>query len=502
MKNKMWIFCISMLCFFTGMGSLQFSFAASHVYTSKNIANTTVKYITLDMADSSIKPAVVLANGKMCSTQSLSSMAKSVNAFSAINGTYFEAYNGTPVPWGTIIKEGKVLHIGQGGAVMGITDDNQLLVDRLKITLTAYANGSIAAYPWRINHPSSEDGAITVFTAEYGSGVTLQAGAKAVIVKSGIVSAISSSSFSVPSGGFAIVFNKAVAGGAGRFEVGDSASYEESIQTTYTQAFQWESVVAGLGAGPSLIINGKVTANGQEEGFTEAKINTNRAGRSFIGATKSGKIVIGNMGGKTLKEAASICESLNLVNAMCLDGGGSIGLYDKDAGISIQGRNINNGLAFLTEGNVKTGINAGTVATPARSEVIINGETQSFESYTIENNTYFKLRDLAAALNGSEKQFEVAFDSVTNTIKIETQSSYTLKGGELSLPKQSVAQAAKKSQGELYLDHKKISVPAYTINGNNFYKLRDMGNFLNFSVEWDSQTRQIVIETVKNSEMK
>jgi len=479
------------------MSSIAVSFAASHAYMSKNIENTTVRYITLDMSDSSLEPTVVLANGQMCSEDSLSAMAKSVNALSAINGTYFEAYNGVPVPWGTIIKDGKVLHIGSGGAVMGITKDKQLLVDRLKITLTGYANGDAAVYPWRINHPSTEDGAITIFTPEYGSKVNLQTGAQAVITKNGKVLSVSSSSFTVPPDGFAIVFNKDAVSGVNRFHIGDTAYYEQTITSTYTNASQWEYVIAGLGAGPSLIINGNVTANGQEEGFTEAKINANRAGRSFIGATKNGKIIIGNMAGKTLKEAAAICKSLNLINAMCLDGGGSIGLYDRDSKVSMQGRNINNCLAFLSVAQTQASVQDLVTVKPSKSELMIDNQTCTFESYSVAGNNYFKLRDLAAALNGSEKQFEVEYDSAAKAVKISLKKPYTNVGGELYLPDQPVIRTARRSQVKLYLDEKEVMVAAYYINGNYFYKLRDIGNLLDFLVEWNTETKEIAINTKK-----
>lgn len=49
-----------------------------------------------------------------------------------------------------------------------------------------------------------------------------------------------------------------------------------------------------------------------------------------------------------------------------------------------------------------------TVATkPTASKVSVNGKDVSFEAYNIEGNNYFKLRDLAKALTGSNKQFEV-----------------------------------------------------------------------------------------------
>ena len=38
---------------------------------------------------------------------------------------------------------------------------------------------------------------------------------------------------------------------------------------------------------------------------------------------------------------------------------------------------------------------------------------------------------------------------------------------------------------------------AYNINGNNYFKLRDIGMALNFDVSWDSNLKGVVIDTTK-----
>jgi len=303
-------------------------YGASSAYSSKAINGANVNYVTIDMNNKNIKTQILNANGQMNSTDSLAGMAKKAGAFAAINGTYFEAYDGTPVPWGTIIKDGKVIHISNGGSVAGITSDGKLIMDRLSFEFKGYINGVYRAIPWRINHPSTEAEAITLFTPEYNTTVTLQAGAKAVVVGNGVVTDIVNYNFTVPKDGFAIVYNSDVTHLVDeRYKLGDEVSYETIIKTTYTSPEDWKDVVNAVGAGPSLIINGVTTADGEAEGFFEDKINKNSAGRAFIGATSEGKILIGNIYSATIKGAAEIAKDLGLVNAMCLDGGASIALY-------------------------------------------------------------------------------------------------------------------------------------------------------------------------------
>ena len=47
-------------------------------------------------------------------------------------------------------------------------------------------------------------------------------------------------------------------------------------------------------------------------------------------------------------------------------------------------------------------------AKPTASTVLVNGENVAFDAYNINDNNYFKLRDLAYILSGTEKQFEVS----------------------------------------------------------------------------------------------
>lgn len=459
-------------------------------YTSQKVADISVKYITVDMNNTNTKPVVLNAKNQMTSSDSLANMAKSAGAFAAVNGTYFEAYNGTPVPWGTIIKDGKVLHISNSGAVFGITSTGRMLVDRLSFDFEGYINGEYRAIPWRINHPSTEAEAITIFTPEYGTTVGVAPGAKAVIVKNGKVTQVATSDFGVPSDGFAIVYNPSVAHLVDeRYQIGDEVSYQVKIKTTFTDPSDWNDVTTGLGAGPSLIINGVVTAQGEPEGFTEAKINTNSSARSFIGAKADGKIIIGNMPSATLKQAAKACQSLGLINAMCLDGGGSVALYYPASSVSVAGRNINNGLAFVDSAGIYQ------TAKPTSSNVLVNRKNVGFTAYNIAGSNYFKLRDLAMALNSSGKQFDVSWDSGKNAILLLPKQSYTVAGGELTNPADGKDRNAYPSTAKVYMAGSAIPLKAYNIGGNNYFKLRDVGACIDFSVNWDAAANTIRIDT-------
>ena len=57
------------------------------------------------------------------------------------------------------------------------------------------------------------------------------------------------------------------------------------------------------------------------------------------------------------------------------------------------------------------------VAIPTTSKILVNGKSVTFDAYNINGSNYFKLRDLAYVLNGTQKQFEVTYDAEKKAVK-------------------------------------------------------------------------------------
>jgi len=133
-------------------------------------------------------------------------------------------------------------------------------------------------------------------------------------------------------------------------------------------------------------------------------------------------------------------------------------------------------------------------AKPIASKVLVNGTPIEFDAYTINNNNYFKLRDLAQAVNNTEKNFEVTWDGAKNAINLISNKPYTPAGDELTKG-DGKAKDATLSTAKIYKDGKEISLTAYTINGNNYFKLRDIAKAFDIGVTWDSKTNTVGIDT-------
>lgn len=133
-------------------------------------------------------------------------------------------------------------------------------------------------------------------------------------------------------------------------------------------------------------------------------------------------------------------------------------------------------------------------AVPTASTVYVNGTSVGFDAYNIGGNNYFKLRDLAFILSGSEAQFEVGWNSAANSIQLTTRKPYTPVGGEMAKGS-GINQIGEPTSSSVYLNGVQVSFTAYNINGNNYFKLRDIGQAINFSVEWDGIQNCIRIDT-------
>ena len=131
---------------------------------------------------------------------------------------------------------------------------------------------------------------------------------------------------------------------------------------------------------------------------------------------------------------------------------------------------------------------------PTASTVIVDGTATAFEAYLIGGNNFFKLRDLAYSLNGSSKQFAVGWDSAANAISLTSGEPYEPSGGEMTQG-DGVPKAANLTTSRVYLDNRELSLTAYNIGGNNFFRLRDLMRELDIGVTWDGATSTIGIDT-------
>ena len=126
-------------------------------------------------------------------------------------------------------------------------------------------------------------------------------------------------------------------------------------------------------------------------------------------------------------------------------------------------------------------------ATPSTHTFSVDGEVKPMAAYVINGNNYLKLRDIAAVINGTPKQFEVGWDAGKNAINLTSNKAYTPNGSELTKGSGG-AVTAQVSTAKVYKDSALANYAGYNIAGNNYYKLRDVAESFDIGVEWDGAT--------------
>ena len=131
---------------------------------------------------------------------------------------------------------------------------------------------------------------------------------------------------------------------------------------------------------------------------------------------------------------------------------------------------------------------------PTAATVLVDGTATAFEAYNIDGYNFFKLRDLAHAIDGSGKQFSVGWDGDANAISLTSGQPYEIVGGEMEQG-DGADKAASPTTSTVFLDGRELSLTAYNIGGNNFFRLRDLMSALDIGVTWDGETSTIGIDT-------
>ncbi|MFB0971542.1 MAG: glutaredoxin domain-containing protein [Neofamilia sp.] len=126
------------------------------------------------------------------------------------------------------------------------------------------------------------------------------------------------------------------------------------------------------------------------------------------------------------------------------------------------------------------------VATPAGEKVKLDGKDIKIDAYLIDGENYLKLRDVAALLKETKAKFKVAYDAEKDKIKITLGEAHD---EDFVAPAEDAERANKTGvpsyQPILDAKDKAIELKGYLIDGNNYFRLRDLGKKLGFGVAYD-----------------
>ncbi len=126
--------------------------------------------------------------------------------------------------------------------------------------------------------------------------------------------------------------------------------------------------------------------------------------------------------------------------------------------------------------------------------VTVNGQAVTLDAYNINDNNYFKLRDLAMWLNDTDAQFVVRYNKKSNLISLTTGKPYVPVGGELTVGEDKSASCVRCPQ-DILVNGKPVNLKAYNFGGNNFFKLRDLNGLLGFDVDYIAENKMVAIQS-------
>ena len=128
----------------------------------------------------------------------------------------------------------------------------------------------------------------------------------------------------------------------------------------------------------------------------------------------------------------------------------------------------------------------------------VNGQEVRCEAYNIDGSNYFKLRDVAMLLTDTGSRFSVSYDEEKQAVMIATGSPYAPIGGELEAG-EDMSATAQPTRQRIFIDGaERADLGAWNIGGekgSNYFKLRDLGEALGFHVDYDEDTKTILVRS-------
>ncbi len=146
--------------------------------------------------------------------------------------------------------------------------------------------------------------------------------------------------------------------------------------------------------------------------------------------------------------------------------------------------------SFMNEYDMPTHINV----KPATAKVSVNGNIVDMAGVMVSENNYYKIRDVAMVLSTGVNRFSVSWDSDKGAIAITTGRKYTAVGGELSGNSDLGGADVSYNKVTLIVNGAEKTLDAYNIDGNNYFKIRDLADIIGFTVGWDASSGTVTIE--------
>lgn len=132
---------------------------------------------------------------------------------------------------------------------------------------------------------------------------------------------------------------------------------------------------------------------------------------------------------------------------------------------------------------------------------VLDGVIIGLPSYNIKGHNYVKLRDFAAILSQSDAKFNIYYDQSQGLISLKSKEAYQAQANDL-MPIEEAKALARMSSVGISIDDETHYLETANINNNNFVQLRELAKYLDFRVDYDSITKNVLIYTALRERLK
>ncbi len=493
MKNKTLLItlCMLLLVIFTATFADNGQ-AASQKYPPVEVMvgekSYSVYLIWVDISDPKYKVDLALAKDKIGPVEELIELSQNDDpdeeVIAAINASFFNM-GADSQPASTLIMNGDIEHIAEGGSIVGFDGNNQMHSAIMDIVIEGSVNNQWEPpynwTSWNINHLFYQPNAMMIFNKHY-NGDFPEGPVYAVAVDQHQVIGKYDYIPPIPDNGYIIVQYDPKF--LDIFKLGDRVDFRmrmikrDGSGQLSDSATIFQNVENAAGAGPILIQNGQKVLDPKAEGFKLAKFNNAAAKRSMIGINQEGALaMLVSKTPITLDELADIALQLGLVEAFNLDGGGSSGLVYKGEYLVEPERKVSN--AFVIKELKEQ---------PVR--LALNSKEEYFDSYPLmyapdgaEPIAMAPLRGILEKMNAT-----VEWDGADGRVVA------TRFGSNISF---------KSGQSDVIVDDKvyQMDAPLLIHKDKSYISIRFLTEFFGGTVEWNAekQLADLTLPTVERS---
>lgn len=135
-------------------------------------------------------------------------------------------------------------------------------------------------------------------------------------------------------------------------------------------------------------------------------------------------------------------------------------------------------------------------AIPNGTAFKVDGTAVNLCAYELEGSNFVRLRDLAQALAGSDKQFAISYDAAQKRVTLTPGQAYAPTGNELRGAADVAALQAYPARQKVTLEGERLDQMVCNIRDENYIQLRAAAKALDVGVSWDSAANCVHIDTL------